>query len=158
MRLRRFSTIFILAMPALCAAESLSHGVPQCDASKLERVTDTQSVDFGPYAKNMVAVIRQNWHSRIPPAAMPPLSKRGCVVIEFEIVKNGTISAMRYKLSSGDVTLDQAAFDAVGAASTFQPLPAEFKGSSTTFDSHLDITLPKNSGVGLLPERSPMTI
>jgi hypothetical protein len=34
-------------MPALCAAESLSHGVPQCDASKLERVTDTQSVDFG---------------------------------------------------------------------------------------------------------------
>src|SRR5437016_11394862 len=116
MRLRRFITIFVLALPASCAAESLSQGVPQCDISKLppkalEATTDTQGVDFGPYATAMVAVIRQHWYSRIPPAAMPPLSKRGCVVIEFEIVKNGTISSVRYKLASGDITLAQAAFD-----------------------------------------------
>src|SRR5437868_5867560 len=102
MRLPRFTLIYVLALPALCAAESLSRGVPQCDISKLplkvvEATTDTQGVDFGPYATAMVAVIRQHWYSRIPPAAMPPLSKRGCVVIEFEIAKKGTISSVRYK-------------------------------------------------------------
>jgi len=64
MRLRRFITIYVLALPALCAAESVSQGVPQCDISKLplkalEATTDTLGVDFGPYATAMVAVIRR---------------------------------------------------------------------------------------------------
>jgi TonB family protein len=153
MRLHPFITICVLATPTLYGADCLSQEIPRCDISRLplnplETLTDAQRVNFGPYAKNMVAVIRQNWYSRIPPAAMPPISKRGCVVIEFDIVKNGTVSAMRYKLSSGDITLDQAAFDAVGAASTFQPLPAEFKASSTTFRFTFTYNPPEEFGSG----------
>lgn len=138
MKLRRFIAISVLVLPISCAAESLSPGVPQCDMSKLplravEAETDTQGANFGSYAANMVGVIRQNWYSRIPPAAVPPLSKRGCVVIEFEIAKNGTISSVQYKLSSGDITLDQAAFDAISAASPLRALPAEFKNPSVTY-------------------------
>jgi TonB family protein len=138
MRLRRFIATFVLALPASCAAETPSQSVPQCDLSNLpftavEVTTDTQGVNFGPYGSNMIAVIRKNWYSRVPPAAMPPISKRGCVVIEFEIVRNGTISSVRYKFSSGDITLDQAAFDAVSAASPLPALPAEFKHPSATY-------------------------
>lgn len=138
MRLWRFIAIFVLPLPASCAAETPSQNVPQCDLSNLpftgvEVTTDTQGMNFGPYASRTIPVIRKNWYSRIPPAAMPPLSKRGCVVIEFEIARNGTISSARYKFSSGDITLDQAAFDAVSAASPLPALPAEFKHPSATY-------------------------
>lgn len=139
MTLPRLITILVLlSLSALCSAEDPAQSVPRCDISRLplttvEATSDTQGVDFGPYARSMVATIRQNWYARIPPAAMPPHSKRGCVVVEFEIVKSGAISSVRYKLSSGDISLDQAVFNAISAASPLRALPAEFRGPSVTY-------------------------
>jgi len=50
---------------------------------------------------------------------------------------------VRYKLSSGDITLDQAAFDAVNAASAFRALPAEFRGPSVTYVFTFHYKLPR---------------
>lgn len=138
MRLRSFIAIFVLAPPISCHAANPSQDVPLCDISKLqsktlEATSDTQGVNFRPYATSLVATIRQNWYSRIPPVAMPPVSKIGCVAIDFEILKDGTISALHYKLSSGDTTLDSAAFDAINAASPVEALPSDFRAPSVHF-------------------------
>ena len=57
---------------------------------------------------------------------MPPLSKRGNVVIDFVIQRDGKIVGIDTVVSSGDVTLDRAAFATLTASSPLPPLPAEF--------------------------------
>jgi TonB family protein len=94
----------------------------------VEITTDTLGVNFGPYLQGVVHDVKQNWYSLIPPTAMPPVLRRGTVVLEFIIMKSGKIAGLRYSSGSGYVELDRAAFGGVTASSPFPPLPAEFKG------------------------------
>jgi len=94
----------------------------------LEVLTDTQGVDFGAYVQQVQQQIKRNWYTYIPESAMPPLLKRGKVVIEFAIKKDGQIAELRYDSSSGDVALDRAAYGGITASNPFPPLPAEFHG------------------------------
>ena len=102
--------------------------VPTDTGSGLEILTDTQGVDFGPYLAQMLHIVKQNWYSVIPESARSPQLKRGKVVIEFAITKNGQVAGMRYVSSSGDVTLDRAAYGGITASSPFPPLPSKFDG------------------------------
>jgi len=92
----------------------------------LEVLTDTQGVDFGAYVQQVQQQIKRNWYTYIPESAMPPLLKRGKVVIEFAIKKDGQIAGLRYDSSSGDVALDRAAYGGITASNPFPPLPHEF--------------------------------
>jgi TonB family protein len=92
----------------------------------VEVLTDTLSVDFGPYLKDLKAAVRKNWYRLIPQSAM--MGKQGKVSIEFIILKDGRITGMTLSSTSGDVALERAAWAGITASDPFAPLPNEFTG------------------------------
>lgn len=95
-----------------------------------EILTDTMGVDFGPYLQRVVAIVRQNWYSLMPPSVYPPISKQGKLTLEFVILKDGKVNGMTLHTSSGDVALDRAAWGSITASNPFPPLPREFPGQN----------------------------
>ncbi|MGD0792161.1 MAG: TonB family protein [Terriglobales bacterium] len=93
-----------------------------------EILTDTMGVDFGPYLTRIVQIVRQNWYSIMPESVYPPILKQGKLAIEFVILKDGKVSNMAVRTSSGDVPLDRAAWGSITASTPFPPLPKEFPG------------------------------
>jgi TonB family protein len=91
-----------------------------------EILTDTLGVDFGPYLTRIVQVVRQNWYSIMPASVYPPLRKQGKLAVEFVILKDGKVSAMTLRTSSGDVALDRAAWGSITGSNPFPPLPRDF--------------------------------
>jgi len=51
---------------------------------------DTAAIDWGPYARKMLRIIRRNWIERLPPAARTGI--RGVAVVNFRIAGDGSIS------------------------------------------------------------------
>jgi TonB family protein len=94
-----------------------------------EILSDTQGVDFGPYMARVVAAVRRNWYAIIPEEAGPPFYKTGRVIIEFSILKNGSIGGLDIRDGSGSSALDHAAKGGITASNPFPPLPSEYKGS-----------------------------
>jgi TonB family protein len=104
--------------------DSGTSGVP----SNVEVLSDTQGVDFGPYLSKIVQAIRKNWYALIPPQARPPELKSGNVSIEFAILRDGHVAAMKLTHPSGDTGLDRAAWGGITASVPFAPLPEQFRG------------------------------
>jgi TonB family protein len=90
-----------------------------------EIISDTQGVDFGPYLQRIVQEVRENWYHLIPESAE---MKKGKLMIEFAISKDGKVLDMRRVASSGDDALDRAAWGGISASNPFPPLPSEFTG------------------------------
>lgn len=97
-------------------------------ATGAEILTDTRGVDFGPYLARVKQVVKTNWYNVIPESARPPILKKGRVAIRFFIMKDGSVASMQWEGSSGDVSLDRAAWGAITASHPFPPLPREFTG------------------------------
>ncbi len=91
-----------------------------------EILTDTLGVDFGPYLARIIQTVRQNWYNVLPPSVYPPILKQGKLSIQFAIQKDGTVSGMTLHTTSGDVSLDRAAWASITASNPFPPLPKEF--------------------------------
>jgi TonB family protein len=94
----------------------------------LEILSDTMGVDFGPYMKRLRYTVQTHWDPLIPESAMPPVMKKGVVVIEFAITKEGKVMGMKLVGSSGDVALDRAAWGAITDAIPLPNLPTQFAG------------------------------
>lgn len=92
-------------------------------------LTDTLGVDFGPYWKRVQISVQDHWDPLVPEVARAPMMKKGVVVIEFAIMKDGTIQGMRLISSSGDVALDRAAWGALTSADPLPQLPVKFTGN-----------------------------
>src|SRR5580658_6944480 len=123
-----------------------------------EILTDTMGVDFYPYLKQIVPIIRKNWYTRMPPSVYPPISKQGKVAIKFFIRKDGTISAMARDVSSNDVALDRSAWGSITMSAPFPPLPDEFHGQSLGLRFCFYFN-PELTGIGFsLPSYSPISI
>jgi TonB family protein len=91
----------------------------------LEVLSDTMGVDFGPYLKRVLFEVRQNWYHLIPESAE---WKKGKLVIEFAIMKDGSVQGLKVVAPSGDSTLDEPAYGSIKASNPFPPLPTEFPG------------------------------
>ncbi len=98
-------------------------------SSGVEILTDTHGVDFGPYIRTALAIIKKNWLPLIPEEARPPANMQGETLIRFSILPDGKISAMHLDGSSQHSNIDRAAWGALTAVGQFPPLPTEFKGS-----------------------------
>jgi TonB family protein len=94
----------------------------------VEILSDTVGVDFEPYLQRAGYLIRRDWYNLIPEAAKPPIMKKGLVVIEFAILKDGRLAGLRLVKSSGEVALDRASSGGIKDSEPFPPLPAAFKG------------------------------
>jgi TonB family protein len=111
-------------------------GKPSADCARkataaygpVEVLTDTKGVDFSAYLQKVVSDVRKNWYNNIPESAKAPLMKTGKVIIEFAVLKDGTISGMKFISTSGDVALDRGAWAGVTASSPFSSFPSEFAG------------------------------
>jgi outer membrane biosynthesis protein TonB len=100
---------------------------PKVDtAGAFDILSDTQGVDFGPYMKRLRVTVQQHWDPLVPESAMPPMMKKGRVVIEFAIMKDGTIMGMRMISGSGDVALDRAAWGALTSSIPLDRLPVQY--------------------------------
>ena len=91
----------------------------------LEVLSDTQGVDFGPYLQRVLHDVKQNWYNAIPESAE---MKHGSLIIEFAILKDGSVAGMKLVTPSGDIPLDRAAWAGIQGSNPFPALPAEFGG------------------------------
>jgi TonB family protein len=118
-------------LPATPSAGTAIQEAARAAAEKLGRpgiievLSDTQGVDFGPYLKDVVKTVRENWVGRIPASEQ---RKKGRLAIEFAITKNGKIAGMKLVAASGDMELDRAAWSGITTSDPLPPLPVEFKG------------------------------
>ena len=101
-----------------------SRGPAQMSSPQI--LTDTQGVDFSPYLQRIVIDIKRNWTSVMPEAAR--MGRRGRVVLEFEVMRDGAINKVYLTEASGFDPYDKAAFAGLMASAPFPPLPGEFKG------------------------------
>jgi len=104
--------------------------------NNFEILSDTMGVNFPPYITKAMVHIRNNWYNLIPAVARAPLMKQGKVSIEFNILRNGSVSEMKIAEPSGDTSLDRAAWAGITTSSPFSPLPNEFSGSSIRLLAH----------------------
>jgi outer membrane biosynthesis protein TonB len=101
---------------------------------------DTAAIDWGPYAREMLRVIRRNWIERYPPAAASGLM--GVVIVNFRIARDGGVSAVtlvdsygvrlspsgRVEIIPGIRPLEASALEAI-QVSELPPLPDIFSES-----------------------------
>ena len=104
---------------------SLAIGADGRPMGAVEILSDPRGVDFEPYVKAMLQRVRKNWYLLIPDSAE---RKKGKLAIEFAITKDGKLADMRLVATSGNTTLDRAAWGGITTSNPFPPLPSEFTG------------------------------
>ena len=109
---------------------------PTTAVGNLDVLSDTMGVDFGPYLQRVLHDVRLNWYNLIPEVARAPIMKKGKVTIEFAILKDGRVASLQRVATSGDVSLDRAAWGGITASNPFPPLPSEFGGQYLALRFH----------------------
>lgn len=94
-------------------------------AGPLEILTDTMGVDFRPYLDKLIPTVKRHWYELIPASAS---TKHGKVVLEFAVLKDGSVAGLKVVRSSGDTALDRPAYGSITGTNPFPQLPPEFKG------------------------------
>jgi TonB family protein len=117
---------------------------PTTAVGNLDVLSDTMGVDFGPYLQRVLHDVRLNWYNLIPEVARAPIMKKGKVTIEFAILKDGRIASLQTVASSGDVSLDRAAWGGIKGSNPFPPLPGEFGGQYLALRFHFYYNPDKN--------------
>ncbi len=111
----------------VCGTCLFAHGTPSSRSATaqtgIEVISDAKGVDLGPYLQAVEKTIKLNWYNLIPESARAHLMKKGEVVIEFAILKDGRVAGMRLVSSSGDVALDRGGWGAITASNPF-PSPS----------------------------------
>jgi TonB family protein len=107
----------------------LGHGAPaRAQMGDVDILSDTMGVDFGPYLSRIRQEIYKHWYAVMPPSAFPPLAKKGIVMIEFAIMKDGSVRGLQITGGSGDEALDRGAYGGISYSNPFPPLPSDFRG------------------------------
>lgn len=102
--------------------------VPPPMGGQIQILSDTMGVDFRPYIKDMRDKVQKRWIQLVPQSAVSPEFKSGKVVLNFAILPDGRVAGLKIAESSGDISLDRAAYGAITYSIPLPKLPAEFKG------------------------------
>lgn len=106
------------------------NAAPGQTGAGVQILTDTQGVDFDPYLRRVVEIVRRNWYAVMPETVY--LGTKGRVVLVFNINANGTVPGLKVVSLSGTNSLDQAAEASISASNPFPPLPSQFHGPFIT--------------------------
>jgi TonB family protein len=106
---------------------SPSTPIPGKLGSSLELQSDPMGVDFKPYLIRVLSSVKRNWMAVVPESAR--LGRRGKVVIQFAISKDGSVPKLVIATPSGAEALDRAAVAGISASNPFPPLPTEYRGA-----------------------------
>jgi outer membrane biosynthesis protein TonB len=118
--------------------------------SGIEILSDTKGVDFGPYIQQVMEATKRRWLPLIPPIARPPVDKQGRTGIRFKIYPDGRAKEFVLEHSSGDVSLDRAAWGGITGASPYQPLPKQFTGPYLELRFGFHYNLPEQHPSGII--------
>lgn len=99
---------------------------PGKSGSTLELLSDPRGVDFRPYLVTVLSAVRRNWFAVIPESVR--YGRRGKVIIQFAISRDGKVPKLVIASPSGADALDRAAVAGISASNPFPPLPSEFRG------------------------------
>lgn len=97
----------------------------------LSRKDDNAEPDFKPYIKALWKKMEPNW---LPPSNS---EDKGVTAI-FVVSRNGDVSEIRIKTTSGNKAIDEAAIKAVKLSAPFLPLPEEYKGEKVNIEFYFD--------------------
>ncbi len=111
------------------------------NASALELLSDTQGVDFKPYLIRILSAVRRNWFAVMPESAR--FGRKGRVLIQFAINKDGSVPKLVIASTSGAEALDRAAVAGISASNPFPPLPDEFKGGQVRLQFTFRYNVPR---------------
>jgi TonB family protein len=89
-------------------------------------LSDTMGVDFDPYLLRVYLIVRRNWYSVIPEIAR--LGRKGRVVLQFQIARNGSVTGLTMMDGSGTESMDAAALSSIRLSNPFPDLPSEYPG------------------------------
>ena len=92
--------------------------------------------DFKPYTKALWKKMEPNW---LPPSKS---EDKGVSTI-FAVSRNGDVSDIRIKTTSGDNAIDEAAIKAIKLSAPFGPLPTEYKGEKVNIEFYFDCSVKK---------------
>jgi len=88
---------------------------------------DEQGLEIGAYAQRVNRDLQARLYRQIFPQSAA--TNKATVSLDFSIMKDGSVTNMRLVTSSGDATLDRAAWAVVAKSQPFPRLPSEFTGS-----------------------------
>ena len=91
----------------------------------IEVLSDTKGFNIKPYVKEVAARVKAVWFPLIPNTVRAPIMDQGHVSIQFRLMKDGHIEGVKYCETSGNESLDRAAYGALKGASPLPPLPVE---------------------------------
>ena len=138
LRTAAFGAILLAVCSSFFGAQTQSEPALQPQASEnksaslmpgdVEILSDTMGVDFAPYLNGVVDTVKHHWLAVTPDEARQPTMKSSTVAIQFAILKDGRVTGMVLKKSSGDAALDRAAWSGVTNSGTLSPLPEAFHG------------------------------
>jgi TonB family protein len=117
----------VAEMPGPLAPGITAQPSPGKIGSSLELLSDPEGVDFKPYLIKVLSAVRRNWFAVIPESAK--FGRRGKVLIQFSIDRDGNVPKLVIAMPSGAEALDRAAVAGISASNPFPPLPAEFQGN-----------------------------
>jgi TonB family protein len=117
-------------------------GVGQAPQESLPQLlSDAQGVDFTPYLRIILQIVRRNWNANMP--ASVKMGGRGNTSLVFSIERMGTIGKLVIVKPSGTEVYDQAAVAGVSASQPFPPLPSQFKGNEIRVQFNFAYNAPK---------------
>ncbi|MGH9611705.1 MAG: TonB family protein [Bryobacteraceae bacterium] len=123
-------------------AETLNQSpAPGVNRSGLELLSDPKGVDFKPYLIRVLAAVRKNWFVIIPQSAR--MGRRGRVIIQFAIARDGSVPKLVIADPSGTEALDRAAVAGISASVPLPPLPAEYRGNQIRLQFSFQYNMPK---------------
>jgi TonB family protein len=125
------------------ANDGTVQAAPQGPASGVEILSDTQGVNFGPYIRQSLQTIKNEWITLLPEEARPPVNLQGETVIRFTVSPDGKISEMHLDAISHQKKLDLAAWGSIVSVGQLPPLPADFSGPNLQVRIHFKVNLPK---------------
>lgn len=113
-----------------------SQASPGSTHGPIDVLNDTGGVNVHPYLDKVLPLIKANWYSLIPETAHPPISKKGKVLVKFNIQKDGQITDVLFVDKSGENDLDRSAFGAINASNPLPALPADYTCKSLVLQIH----------------------
>jgi TonB family protein len=108
--------------------------------SNLQLLSDAKGVDFKPYLVQVLQSVRRNWMAIIPESAR--MGRRGRVLIQFIIDKQGGVPKLVIAEASGTEALDRAAVAGISASYPFPPLPANYQGDQIRLQLAFSYNIP----------------
>jgi TonB family protein len=111
------------------------------NSGRVELLSDPHGIDFKPYLTRVLLSVKKNWQAIMPESAR--LGRRGIVVVQFIISRDGEVPKLVISMPSGTDAFDRAAVAGISASNPFPPLPADYPGNDIRLQLSFSYNIPR---------------